>query len=200
MNEMPYGSVSPPWPAPIVTWPQSIVQMMNRPAANAVTSQPFVPIGTAPAGNAPAPFAPPNTLPGSAFPVLPNLFAFGGAYPFAPGLGAPSIASVLAAVAIRRGQPNGPGNDQELEDFVYDVFELLPGTNDVEIRCEGGRATLTGNVQHKRLKHDVGEIVWAIPSVNDVQNNVTIATKRRARAASREPDQQQQGGSARKQA
>jgi len=184
----------------MVTWPQSIVQMMNRPAASAVTSQPFVPIGTPTASNAPAPFFPPNAFQGSGLPLLPNLFAFGGAYPFAPGFGGPSIASVLTAVAIRRGQPNGPGNDQELEDFVYDVFELLPGTNDVEIRCEGGRVTLTGNVQHKRLKHDVGEIVWAIPSVNDVQNNVAIATKRRARAASREPDQQQQGGSARKQA
>jgi hypothetical protein len=112
-----------------------------------------------------------------------------------------SIPSVLTAVAIRRGQPMGPSNDQEIEDFVYDVFELLPGTADIEVRCEGGRVTIAGSVQHKRLKHEVGEIVWAIPAINDVQNNVSIATKRRARTGSREPaEPQQPGGASRKQA
>jgi hypothetical protein len=95
----------------------------------------------------------------------------------------------------------GPSNDQEIEDFVYDVFELLPGTADIEVRCEGGRATITGSVQHKRLKHDVGEIIWAIPAINDVQNNVSITTKRRARTGSRDVvEQQQTGGTSRKQA
>ncbi len=55
------------------------------------------------------------------------------------------------------------------------------GTSEVEVRCEGGRATLTGSVQHKRLKRDVGEIAWAIPALNDVQNNVTITSRRRSR-------------------
>jgi hypothetical protein len=69
-----------------------------------------------------------------------------------------------------------------VEDFVYDALDLLPGTDDVEVRCERGRVTLTGNVPQKRLKRDVGEICWAIPAVNDVQNNVNITTRRRARA------------------
>ena len=43
------------------------------------------------------------------------------------------------------------------------------------------RTTLTGQVSHKRLKRDAGEIAWAIPSVNDVQNNVTIVPRRRSR-------------------
>jgi len=102
-----------------------------------------------------------------------------------------SVPSLLATVAIRRGQPLGPTNDQEIEDFVYDALEMLPGTSEVEVRCEAGRITLTGSVQHKRVKRDVGEIAWGIPSVNDVQNNVTIATKRRARAAARESEPQQ---------
>jgi osmotically-inducible protein OsmY len=95
---------------------------------------------------------------------------------------------LLAAVAMRRGQPQGPTNDQEVEDFIYDACELIPGTADVEVRCEGGRVTLTGSVQHKRLKRDVGEIAWAIPAAHDVQNNVTIASRRRTRSASRDAD------------
>jgi hypothetical protein len=112
----------------------------------------------------------------------------------APFFGSPEIpsgitpAALIAAVAIRRGQPLGPTNDQELEDFIYDALDLLPGASDIEVRCEGGRVTLTGAVQQKRLKRDVGEIAWAIPPVNDVQNNITITARRRSRAQSRETE------------
>ena len=103
----------------------------------------------------------------------------------AVGVTAPAL---LAAVAVRRGQPLGPTNDQEIEDFLCDALDLVPGTSDVEVRCEGGRAILTGTVPHKRLKRDVGEIAWAIPSVNDVHNTVTIAARRRTRGATRETE------------
>lgn len=103
-----------------------------------------------------------------------------------PGVTAITPLALLATVALRRGQPNGPANDQDVEDFVYDALELLPGSNDVEVRCENGRVTLTGTVPHKRLKRDAGEVVWAIPTVNDVQNNITIATRRRSRTQGRE--------------
>ena len=43
-------------------------------------------------------------------------------------------------------------------------------------------ALLTGSVPQKRLKRDIGEVAWAIPNVNDVQNNVTIAARRRSRS------------------
>jgi len=95
---------------------------------------------------------------------------------------------LLAAVAMRRGQPQGPTNDQEVDDFMYDALDLLPGAADVDVRCEGGRLTLTGNVQHKRVKRDVGEIAWAIPGLQDVQNNVTITSRRRARPAGRDTE------------
>ena len=120
-------------------------------------------------------------LPGAS-PFTRNLSSFVGPDPVV-GLTAPSL---LAAVAMRRGQPQGPTNDQEVEDFIYDALELLPGAADVEVRCEGGRVTLTGSVQHKRVKRDVGEIAWAIPGLHDVQNNVTIASRRRTRSAARE--------------
>jgi hypothetical protein len=98
----------------------------------------------------------------------------------AVGVTAPAL---LTAVALRRGQPLGPTNDQEVEEVIYDAFELLSGTNDVEVRVEGGRAVLSGSVPHKRLKRDLGEVAWAIPTLNDVQNNVTITARRRSRAS-----------------
>src|SRR5262249_8684952 len=94
--------------------------------------------------------------------------------------------ALLTAVALRPGQPQGPSQDQEGEDFVYDALELLPGANDAEVRCGKGKGTVTVTVQHKRMKRDVGEIAWAIPVLHDVQNNVIIASRRRARAGARE--------------
>jgi BON domain-containing protein len=210
MIDLPFGSVSSVWPAvPLAAWAQASGPMLNRPGAPGFASQSLA-IPTAATGvplRAPQPVGPtppdvysvgggPMGFPqigalgvGLGLPMVPQPFVLGG-YPgiLAPPLAPPTLSALLMAVAIRRGQPSGPTNDQEIEDFIYDVFELLPGTNDVEIRCEGGRATLTGTVQHKRLKHDVGELVWAIPGINDVQNTVAITTKRRTRGTSREAE------------
>jgi len=132
---------------------------------------------------------------GSAFgtpvsPVGPSPFGSGVTAFTGSGIGTGGITAqtLVGALAVRRGQPLGPTNDQEVEDFIADALDMLPGTNDVEVRCEGGRATLTGSVPHKRIKRDVGEIAWAIPSVNDVQNNVNIATRRRSRGQGRETE------------
>lgn len=105
--------------------------------------------------------------------------------------------ALLATVAMRRGQPMVPTTDQEIEDFVYDALDLLSGATDVEARCEGGKVLLTGSVSNKRVKRDIGEITWAIPSVNDVQNNITIAARRRSRGQAREAEAA--AGAARKQ-
>jgi hypothetical protein len=170
MIESMFGAASSPWPT--VSSPGFGWSVPPRPLANGV-------------GVAMTPRVAPELFSVAPIPAAlpPDLFA---------GYGVPAL---LGAVAIRRGQPLGPTNDQEIEDFVYDAFEMLPGTNEVEVRCEGGRITLTGSVQHKRIKRDVGEIAWGIPIVNDVQNNVTIATKRRARPSQREgePPQSQSG-------
>jgi len=114
--------------------------------------------------------------------------------PWGPPIGGPEMtvgitAPVLvSAIAQRRGQPAGPTSDQEIEDFIYDALDLLPGSSEVEVRCDGGRISLMGAVSQKRLKRDIGEIAWAIPGINDVQNNVAIAPRRRARAQSRETE------------
>jgi BON domain-containing protein len=106
--------------------------------------------------------------------------------------------ALLSTVALRRGQPTGPANDQDVEDFIYDALDLLPGGNDIEVRCDSGRVTLTGSVPHKRVKRDAGEIAWAIPSVNDVQNNITIATRRRSRSQVRDAETGSPSASGRK--
>ncbi len=158
----------------------------------------FAPSAMPGAVSATAPPLPSTAVPTNAYGYSPGLFAispqsFGasplvhnpmviGTEPF-PVVTAPAL---LAAVAMRRGQPQGPTTDPEIEDFIYDALELLPGASDIEVRCEGGRATLTGSVQHKRIKHDVGEIVWALPILHDVQNNLVIASRRRSRGSARE--------------
>ena len=118
---------------------------------------------------------------------FPGPAVFGnGMVPGGPGgLTAPAL---VTAIAARRGQPAGPTNDQEIEDFIYDALDLLPGSSEVEVRCEGGRTLLAGAVSQKRLKRDIGEIAWAIPAINDVQNNITIAPRRRLRAQNRDSE------------
>jgi hypothetical protein len=134
---------------------------------------------------------------GAGVPLVPGPYGTLGGFPavfgpdITPGF---TIPQLVAAVAMRRRQPMGPTNDQEVEDFIFDALELLSGTSEVEVRCEGGRVTLTGSVPHKRLKRDTGEIAWMIPGTMDVQNNVTIATRRRGRGAARDSESQTAGG------
>jgi hypothetical protein len=207
MLEPLFGSGAPMWTTvpPTGFAFQTPIGIGNGQIATPVFGSPNVPglTGGVPAGAQPFPVS--ATVPANAYgygagliavspqslsglnvpgasPFTRNLSSFVGPEPVV-GLTAPSL---LAAVAMRRGQPQGPTNDQEVEDFIYDALELLPGAADVEVRCEGGRVTLTGSVQHKRVKRDVGEIAWAIPGLHDVQNNVTIASRRRSRSAARE--------------
>jgi hypothetical protein len=124
--------------------------------------------------------------------------------PTLPALASPAPASsastLVAAVAMRRGQPHGPTSDQEVEELIFDTLELFSGAGDVDVRCESGRVTLSGTVSHKRLKHDIGEVVWAIPSLSDVANNITIASRRRTRPFQREREAEVAAAPGRKQA
>ena len=177
MSETLYGSGVPLW--------------SGVPSSGMVWPQPPIPVGTQLAGPGVG-FAP--TIQGQT-PMFqaPGLFNMASPYS-SPVMGPDASANttapaLLAAVAMRRGQPLGPTNDQEIEDFFYDALEVFPGAGEVEVRSEGGRITLTGRVQHKKLKRDIGEIAWATGGVNDVQNNLTITARRRGRAAGREQEQ-----------
>ncbi len=183
-NPLPPGIASP-----ALGWFQLPLSLTNRPAISQATLSALPNVSLSP-----------QTV---AQPMSQEVYGYGGAIPAAPasGFGTPvpvfgipeigTVQGLLALVAMRRGQQTGPTNDNEIEEFIYDALEFLPGSNEVEIRCEGGRATLTGSVPHKRLKRDVGEIAWAIPAINDVQNNLTI-TARRRRTQGREAETPQQ--------
>jgi hypothetical protein len=177
MSEPFYGSGIPMWSgvsSPGFTW-----------------FQPPVPVGSQLMGPGVAGLVP--TMPGQ-MPVLQGgPYSAPTAYSMpAMGLEVPATTTapaLLAAVALKRNQPLGPTNDQEIEDFIYDALELFPGASEVEVQADGGRITLTGRVQHKKLKHDAGELAWATRGVEDVQNDVTIMMRRRVRGASREKEQ-----------
>ena len=143
-----FGSGSSVWtgiPSPAFGWFQTSPTFGAR-STGAMSGMPISPQATMV-----------NSPPAEAYVhALPlNGFTFAGA----PIVTAPAL---LGAVAMKRGQPSGPTNDQEIEDFLYDALEFLTGTNEVEVRCEGGRVTLT------------------------VHNNVSIATRRRSRSSARE--------------
>jgi hypothetical protein len=187
MNETIFGSGTPVWTAmPSIGLAYQPMNVSNRPIAPPLFSSAAIPGGLG------------GALTGAGLPAQQNLAGSGyvAPYPFAspaPALpghdtnGWVTATSLLTAVAQRRGQPQGPVNDHEVEDFIYDALDLLPGTTDVEVRSENGRVTLTGVVQHKRTKRDVGEIAWALPGLQDVQNNVSITSRRRGRAGREEP-------------
>jgi len=177
-SELLYGSVPQAWPslaAPAFAYTQPSFPTGGR------TFNPISPGATMPA---PAPLAN-GGLPPVMQMAMPGVAGSLAGTELAGGISAPAL---LAAVAVRRGQPLGPTNDQEIEDFIGDALDLLPGSNDIEVRCDNGRITLTGQVSYKRLKRDAGEIAWAIPGVNDVQNNVTIVARRRSRSSGRDTE------------
>jgi hypothetical protein len=211
MTEPLFGQVAPIWPAapfPGFAW----VQTPMAPGSQSIgaLSHPIAgPQGPSPFMGGLMPNVPTaSTRPGEAYgfssgaaPGLsgPNFGVGLTVVPTAVGATLPMFAgqentvgvtapALVAAIAMRRGQPVGPTNDQEIEDFIYDALDLFPGAGEVEVRCDGGRETLTGSVSQKRLKRDAGEIAWAIPGINDVQNNVTIAARRRSRASIRESE------------
>jgi hypothetical protein len=163
-----FGSVTPNWTgmSPGLTWPGlgalSLSSVESGPTPGTTVVGGFG-IGAGPliAGPLSTPFAVPGSV---------------------------SAHALLAAVAMRRGQPQGPTSDQDVEEFIYDALELLSGAGDVEVRCEGGRVSLTGSVPHKRIKRDGGELAWAIPGITDVNNTITITARRRSRAFTREAE------------
>src|SRR5262245_6103434 len=156
MSEPLYGPGVPIWsgvPSPGFTWVQPPIPVVSQLGAPAIGFAPTMP-GETVTLQGRGPF----TVPGAySSPVM------------GPDMAANTTApALLAAVAMRRGQPLGPTNDQEIEDFFYDALEMFPGAAEVEVRSENGRITLSGRVHHKKLKRDIGEIAWAIAGVNDV--------------------------------
>lgn len=166
MTQGLFGSVTPSWtgisPGPL--WPAFGASFTGAESAPGPIS------GYGLAGG-PGQFGPSGLSYGGAG-LTPTMSA-NIATPFvAPG--SVPASTVIATMAMRRGQPQGPVSDQDVEELLYDAIELMPSAGEVEVRCEGGRVSLTGSVPNKRVKRDVGELAWAIPGINDVHNALNI--------------------------
>ena len=179
-----FGTASPVWNAPTTGFAfQSPLAIGNR----AISAPNAFPVNVYSAAMPSiTPYGVPAPNPAASLPLT--------SYPTATLASPETISGVtavglLAAVAMRRGQPQGPTNDQEVEDFLYEALDLLGGTSDVEIRCEGGRTALTGTVPTRGSSETLLEIAWAIPAINDVQNNDDRITPA-PRTANREGEHQ----------
>ena len=146
MNEPLFGSMTPVWSAatyPPLGWQQT--PFGSRAMASTVPG--VTASGAGFASGIPSVMSSPGGLsasiyaPSSGMPVGASGPAFAGSE---VAIGVP-VSALLATVAVRRGQPLGPTNDQEIEDFIYDACELLPGSSEVDVRCEGGRVELSAN-------------------------------------------------------
>ena len=152
MNEPLIGSVSSPWPAapfPPTGWLPSSMSVAGRPLAGAPPA--CWHLRWERAGYRRCRQPAPGISPGSVTPAI-GAMPVGATIPSFAGsevaVGVP-VSALLAAVAVRRGQPLGPTNDQEIEDFIYDALELLPGSGEVDVRCESGRVTFD---RHRSLQ------------------------------------------------
>src|SRR5262245_49114715 len=116
MNEPLFGTVSPPWqpvPVPPAGW------LPLTAAARSLGG------GASPVLASPLGLPAPGYTAGSVTPATAGL-PVGAMIPSVGGsevaVGMP-VAALLATVAVRRGQPQGPSNDLEIEDFIYDTLE-----------------------------------------------------------------------------
>jgi hypothetical protein len=79
-------------------------------------------------------------------------------------------------------------SDDEVENLINEAVDsdpLFAGNVEVEVQCEAGVVTLTGNVPHKSVKHAIGELAWSVPGIVDVKNNLELSGRRRIRAGLR---------------
>jgi hypothetical protein len=67
------------------------------------------------------------------------------------------------------------------ERIVDDLNERLMNAHDidvsdVEVRCEGGKIVLEGNVDQRWMKHRVEDIAESCAGVRDIDNRIRVAT------------------------
>jgi hypothetical protein len=125
-----FGSVTPNWTgmSPGLTWPglgASMSSVDSGPVSGTMPGGFGLGAGPLIAGPLNTPFAIPGSI-------------------SAPGL--------LAAIAMRRGQPHGPTSEQDVEEFIYDALELLPGADRGRsaVKQKRQRAVKAAN-KHRRL-------------------------------------------------
>ncbi|MFC0676789.1 BON domain-containing protein [Lysobacter korlensis] len=90
----------------------------------------------------------------------------------------------------------GPKNYTRSDDrIIDDINERLTHADDIDaseiqVRCEGGKVTLEGTVDHRWMKHRAEDIADSCSGVKDVDNRITVQS-----SGSRDNDSQGLGGS-----
>ena len=85
----------------------------------------------------------------------------------------------------------GLPTDEEITEMVYDAIDadpLIPYDADINVAVDAGVVTLTGTVPNKRVKHAAGDDAWWVPGVVDVNNELEVTGRRRAKTAPRETE------------
>jgi hypothetical protein len=174
---------------------QPTYALQLSPAIGAYPSQPIA---------SPGPIGIGSVLPYGVHPVTPygngpfGVFGVPGPSTVAwPGFQEPSTLRPIGfqpPIAATGGLPQLPQmfgripSDDEIENLISEALDSDPvfaGNVEVEVQCEAGVVTLTGNVPHKSLKRAIGELAWSVPAIVDVRNNVELSGRRRARAGLR---------------
>ncbi|MCL5961266.1 MAG: BON domain-containing protein [Chloroflexi bacterium] len=83
----------------------------------------------------------------------------------------------------------GLPTDEEMEEMVYDAIDadpLIPYDADINVAVDTGVVTLSGTVTNKRIKHSAADDAWWVPGVVDLNNEIAVVERRRAKGAPRE--------------
>lgn len=91
----------------------------------------------------------------------------------------------------------GVPTDEEITEMIYDALDadpMVPYDADIDVDVKDGEVTLTGTVPNKRVKYAAGDDAWWVPGVVDVNNNLQIAPRRRARSAPPESEETAERG------
>jgi hypothetical protein len=80
---------------------------------------------------------------------------------------------------------SGLPSDTDMEEMIYDAIDvdpLIPADAQIDITCEAGTCTLSGEVSDKMVKHAAGQDAWWTTGVIDVVNNLQVTGKGPARS------------------
>jgi hypothetical protein len=86
----------------------------------------------------------------------------------------------------------GLPTDDEIAEMVYDAIDadpIIPYDADINVDVDAGTVTVTGTVPSKQVKHAVGDDAWWIPGVDDIRNDLQVATRRGGREETEAPSQ-----------
>lgn len=162
-GQMPYASMPAGFGmAPFPTMPGIGMAPYTAPFAPAF-APPFIPPMTPSYMQS---FTSPFNLGAMPF-INPPTFGFGG-------LGGlqPSGRSVSSQF-LSTGLPS----DTDLEEMIYDAIDidpLIPADTQIDVTCDSGTCTLSGDVPDKMVKHAAGQDAWWTAGVVDVRNELNV--------------------------